>query len=196
MDLLTMTKKGHQPGKAIATHTFSEVPGTHQFLSTRSKPKLLTEADISQRSHGYLPKIAKNSHRKEAESGLLGGINSTRNSTTHLRKFEFVVPQHKVSKPTERRTERDDNEEEFVIPKEARRTTGAYIHSSDVKAPYPFDMDDIIPNQEQDGDQSNSRSPKDEGDNSVIGTRVMAQTFTKVFHDMTLEGMKLPSLRK
>lgn len=162
--------------------------------SAIQKKKRLTVNNDHDRSSGFLPKIDKTSYRDSVESNgetLMSSVNRNTKGGNRHRKFEFVVPQHRMLK-TEEKSENNKTEEENLLDLDnTQHIPGHYQGGTrEVRVPHPFDTD-VVPKEESVGERG---SPG--GENSLLGTHDMANAFTHVLNTMSSGGFKLPSIRR
>lgn len=189
---MSVSKSGALIGMNLSDMNMSREQSTnnqsHTQLLTRQSPN---EENQKKSKFGSFPKITKGSET------ALEYSNSARDpklSSKH-RKFEFVVPQHRLSKPDEKIADYTIGSDLLNLNDTSQSGSlhkgSGYEQNNDVRAPYPFDLDDIPVKEGEDG----YKTPDDERQ-SVLGTREIAQTFNKVFDQMKSGGIKLPAINR
>ena len=179
---------------ALIGANFSEmnISRDQSHIKSQTQLKSLTSPleDTRKKSKfGSFPRIGKGSET------ALENTSSTRDvkNTSKQRKFEFVVPQHKLAKSDEKAVDNNGEGGSELLNWNDTSQMGSMNqgngYNGDVRAPYPLGLDDIPVKEEGDG----TNTPDDER-GSVLGTREVAQAFNRVFDQMKTDGLKLPSI--
>ncbi len=153
-----------------------------------SKYKTKTEEDKKSRYNSSV------NLRKAGESVIEHSVNTfeSKGLLGRPRKFDFVVPQHRRAKVEEKivdlvgEAEKADRSKLEEPMKRSAVIKLNYTQNKDVRVPYPLDIDDLPVNREEANGQNTP-----EGGQSVLGTREIENTFTKVFSQMKTDGLKL-----
>lgn len=161
----------------------------------KGKPESI--ADFPRTTKGRVPSLPKIPNvvlsMKDTSSGRIGSYSHREHKVSASKiKFDFVVPKHKMAQMDEKETTADGTGNEFFNYKDFDQFSNTELSNSQAKAMLQFNLEDITSIQENPGDDISKKSGE-EGGNSVLGTRNMAKTFTKVFNQMNLG---LPSLNK
>ena len=158
---------------------------------SRIQPSSTTN-DATKRSTVNLPKIESGNRHHNSTDLTLGikekGLNSYLN-----RKFDFVVPQHKMSKPDEKYSSHrlEGGILNLNDTMETNHENISHLPSNDVKAPYPFNLDEThIKN-----DHNNSHNGNETGSPKMGSSSPKdVQTLDKVFDSIAFDNLKLPSV--
>jgi len=189
---MSLSKSGALVGVNLSEMSMSRDQSNHSQSLTNLKTVQSPNEDHRKKSKfGSFPKITKGTETAIENSSSNRDI---KGSSKH-RKFEFVVPQHKLVKPEEKVVDYTIGSD--VLNWNDTSQSGSlnkgsgFENNNDVRAPYPFDLDNLPVKEEGDG----YNTPEEER-GSVLGTREIAQTFDKVFNQMKTDGMKLPTLNR
>lgn len=175
LDLLAMAHKGFRTSKA-----------------KKSEKSGLGTSALEVDSHGtkstraiQLPKIS-NRDGKTSSSSL-------------LKSFEFVVPKHKLAYLGDNNTNSSRNGVDIDVTGygDTMPSSNGYYEPDAKKAPYLYNLNSDSPMGKKDIEDIEEEQEKEaEGGKSVLGTRAIANTFSKAFNDVSLPGSVLPSIRR
>jgi len=198
IDLLAMAHKGFTTSKAGLQKLGKSGLGASAFLQTE---KLEMDSYLTKSTKAsHLPKIGKSSRYKEGYSDYnLGTSNRDgKGSNTFLKSFDFVVPQHKLSYLAEQESFRNALDGDGMTYGNIMQTSHGYLPGSEgKKGPYLYGLNNSPGNDPNIPEIPDSPDTTEgDGGKSVLGTRAIAKTFSKVFNDVSLPGSVLPSIRK
>ena len=199
IDLLTGSKKKKGLNSTKAAITNGDIYDEEDVSGDQpsQKQSFINSSERHSKS-GLLPKLVRGSHqRNTSESAAnMTSIRETKGSESKLRKFEFIVPQHRLAKVEETEYIRNTTEEYTTTYDAMPINSEGYTTNKDVKAPYPFSVDQAS-NVNVKIPQMEDYSPTDDNaPGSVLGTRQIAKTFNKVMDQMAKDGFTLPSIRR
>lgn len=179
LKVLNKTSKSlkNTPSKSKAGINFSSI---HQANTTTN--------DITKRSL-VLPRITRGSKGQITETTM--GIKEKNASSYLNRKFDFIVPQHKMSKPEDKYgSHLNGNMLDLNDTMQTAQEATIHMRSADVRVPFPFSLEDADNEQKSSPRRTDDRSPTtNKGD-------VVPQTLDKVFGSMALDGFKLSGMKR
>lgn len=181
--------------------------GTHSKLIESPNPtynnlsriKTGQDGSISKRKATVplLPKINNINTTAKDLSSFRNGSYSHRDYSTmsaNKLKFDFVVPKHRLANYEEKEVTTKGNEGEVINYNEGN-VINTELTDEKARALVNFNFEELPPltASDEDLEEDEKKSGADEDSSSVLGTRNIESTFTKVMSTMNLE---MPTLKK